>query len=141
MQRFLEGIGPINITLLRDVGISFDDATPSQAPDTPIYFRRYVNDMHLRYSIQLLAKHSQLNYLKLEFLGRRRLSYYDYEILAALRKVKANRVDFGYLHEPDGYTTTRWNAFGHGHNIGDAERLELERVMVRKAVNKERRRI
>ena len=144
MQRFLEGIGPINIAMLHDVGISFEDATPSQAPDTPVYSRRYVNDVHLRYSIQLLAKYSHLDHLKLELLGRRRLSYNDFEFLAALRKLRTKRLGFGFLHESDEYSATqvtRWNPFARGHNIGEAERLELERVMVSKAVRKERRKL
>ncbi len=123
-----------NISMMRDVGIYLDDALPSLAPD--VRGRRYINDGNLMGCLNLLAKHGQLQRIKLQIHGRRRLgwSFEDTMFLTELKKVKADKVGFGFLDEPDERSdewAIRTNPYTRGRNV---ERLMvpiLRKSMVR----------
>ncbi|MCJ1248787.1 hypothetical protein MMC30_006006 [Trapelia coarctata] len=101
--RFVDMIGPINLSMIRDVGIFLDDALPSLTPDVDVRRRRYINDQNLRCCLGLLAKHGQLQRIKLEIHGRRRLGWNteDAGFLGQLKAIKADCVFFGRLDEKD----------------------------------------
>lgn len=95
VRRFLEMIGPINIGLIRLIGLSFDDAPPSAAPDKCHEERRYANDAHCLYMLKLLAKHGNFDRVTIGLYGRRKLSsVFDTQFINALKAVPAETVNF-----------------------------------------------
>jgi len=114
-----------NISMMRDVGVYLDDALPSLAPD--VRRRRYINDRNLMGCLDLLAKHSQLQHVKLQIHGRRRLgwSFEDTAFLTALKKIKADKVGFGFLDETD-ERSDEWAVRPYSYTRG----RNIERLMV-----------
>jgi len=95
VRRFLEMIGPFNIGLIRLIGLSFDDALPSTAPDKCHEERRYANDAHCLYMLKLLGKHGNLDRVNIGLYGRRKVSsVFDTHFVNALKAVPADVVNF-----------------------------------------------
>lgn len=92
-RQFLTDINPINISLLRDITIRFDDGKPSNhSPDTPQDDLRFVYDEHVISCLKLLADYGQLKTLKLDFGGRRETTGIDARFLNNLKKLRADKL-------------------------------------------------
>ncbi|KAI9797840.1 MAG: hypothetical protein M1835_006362 [Candelina submexicana] len=92
-ERFLKLIGPKNISLIREMHLQLTDGAPSAFPDATYEARRFINDVHLRECLKLLAKHSQLRKLTLGFWGRRQVALWDLDFLSLLRMIKVGELD------------------------------------------------
>ena len=80
--RFLSTIGPSNISRLRDLTITFEDGASS-----------FVEDDALIECLKLIARHGQLETLKLGIHGRKMLRSTEYRLLDNLRAIKADQVE------------------------------------------------
>jgi hypothetical protein len=95
-RRFLTDIGPVNVSYLRIITICFEDARPSTTPHLHCNEdRRYLRDEHLLECLRILAKHSQINIIKLAFEGRRSLMVGDERFIDILGRIKADEVHIG----------------------------------------------
>jgi len=92
VRLFLECIGPENISLIREISILFEDASPSSSPHLDQEQRRFVNDGNLIQCLILLASFASLKTLALSFHGKRRLVGTDYRFLKHLKTIKADEV-------------------------------------------------
>ena len=93
VRRFFEMIGPGNIRLIRDIGIIFEDGRPSATPYLDNDSRRYVNDVHCNYVLDLLGKHAKLDRINIALYGRRKTAWKeDRSFLTRLSKVPAKKV-------------------------------------------------
>ena len=87
-------IGPTNTSLIRHVSLQLEDATPCLNPDTMTHeARRFVHDDALMSTLRHLGDYAQLQTLKLNFHGRRRVETTDDRFLTYLKRVKADTVD------------------------------------------------
>ena len=95
--RFLYTIGPTNISFLRKIQFSFQDATSTTCPNVTTNQRRCVNDPYLLQSLKLLGKHGKLTNIKLHYEGRRTLLPKDRKFVKALKQIQADHVVFGEI--------------------------------------------
>ncbi|KAH9807340.1 hypothetical protein Tdes44962_MAKER06376 [Teratosphaeria destructans] len=95
LRHFLKQIGPSNTSLIRHVVFQFEDATPCLNPITMSHEdRRFVHDDALMSILRHLSDYSQLQTLKINFHGRRRVENTDQRLLQYLRRIKADTVEF-----------------------------------------------
>ncbi len=97
-ERFLKAIGPKNISFIRKLHLSLTDGAPSAFADAHYEARRFVNDVHLRECLKMLAKHSQLQKLTLGFWGRRQVALWDMDFLSVVRTIKVGELDLERRH-------------------------------------------
>ena len=97
VREFLSDIGPENTSLITDVGISFEDGTPSGNPGKSTNQRRFEYNNDLVWILEHLSKYGKIEKLKLGFSGRRQLygSTIVVDFLRALKGVKTDVLDFG----------------------------------------------
>ncbi|MCJ1228709.1 hypothetical protein MMC12_005370 [Toensbergia leucococca] len=127
--RFLQMIGPSNIGLLQDIGIAFDDGTPTSCPGTTPDERRYVNDDHCIAVLKLLAKHGNLKKIKMGFYGRRQLYRTDTKFIRAISEVKAEEVVYG--HPRAGLPGAGLWSSGYDGKTQTSIKAELTKAMTR----------
>jgi hypothetical protein len=94
-RRFLKSIGPTNTSLIRQLTLQFEDATPCLNPETMSHDdRRFVNDKVLMSVLRHLGDYGALEVLKINFHGRRRVEMADRRFLGYLRRIHADEVEF-----------------------------------------------
>lgn len=92
-RQFLEDIGSLNISYMREIHIKFDDGKPSHNPaDWQSDDVRFVYDEHLMACLRLLGEHGNIKHLKLSFAGRRETTREDVRFLHNLQKLRADKV-------------------------------------------------
>ncbi|KAI9717386.1 MAG: hypothetical protein M1812_004738 [Candelaria pacifica] len=91
-ERFLKIIGPKNISFIREMELLLTDGAPSAFPDSNYEARRFINDVHLRECLKMLAKHSQLEMMRLGFWGRRQVALWDLDFLSVVRTIKVEEL-------------------------------------------------
>ncbi|KAK5124537.1 hypothetical protein LTR85_001754 [Meristemomyces frigidus] len=95
VRKFLKTIGPTNTGLIRNVSFQLEDAIPCLNPDKMSHEdRRFVHDDALMSILRHLGDYAQLQTLKLNFHGRRRVESTDERFLTNLKRVKADSVEF-----------------------------------------------
>ena len=100
-RQFLEDIGPENTGMLKDIGISFEDRSPSGNPGLSLDELRFESNKDVIWILEHLAKYGlRIEKLKLGFIGRRRMNPRGWdanvvEFLLALSRVKTDKVLFG----------------------------------------------
>lgn len=118
MRQFLRMIGPMNVALIRDIKITFEDASPSAGEYPSHEARRYINDVHLIDCLRTIRT-MKLQKLSLHFQGRRMLFKSDSLFLSYLEDIKTDEL---HVCEP-----ARWGS-KINHDLID----ELKSLMVRK---------
>ena len=94
VRKFLKMIGPSNTSLIRHVSLQLEDATPCLNPDTMTHdARRFVHDDALMSTLRHLGDYAQLQTLKMNFHGRRKVETTDDRFLTYLKRVKADTVE------------------------------------------------
>lgn len=95
VRKFLKSIGPTNTGLIRNIGLQLEDAIPCLNPDKMSHEdRRFVHDNALMSILRHLGDYTQLQTLKLNFHGRRRVESTDERFLNHLKRIKADSVMF-----------------------------------------------
>lgn len=95
VRKFLKMIGSTNTALIRNIGLQLEDAIPCLNPDKMSHEeRRFVYDDVLMSVLRHLGDHAQLQTLKLNFHGRRRVETTDDRFLTYLKRVRADKVEF-----------------------------------------------
>ena len=100
-RQFLEDIGPENTGMLKDIGLSFEDRSPSGNPGLSLDELRFESDKDVIWILEHLAKYGlRIEKLKLGFIGRRRMNPRGWdanvvEFLLALSRVKTDKLLFG----------------------------------------------
>ena len=100
-RQFLEDIGPENTGMLKDIGLSFEDRSPSGNPGLTMDELRFESNKDVIWILEYLAKHGlRIEKLKLGFTGRRRMIARGWdanvvEFLLALSRVKTDKLLFG----------------------------------------------
>ena len=100
-RQFLEDIGPENIGMLKDIGLSFEDKSPSGNPGLTLDELRFESNKDVIWILEHLAKYGlRIEKLKLGFIGRRRMNPRGWdanvvEFLLALSRVKTDKLLFG----------------------------------------------
>ena len=124
-RRFLETIGPVNISMMRYISFHFQDAAPSTTPHLDENERRFVNDPVLHYVLKFIGANARLSKIAFQFSGRRLLQKIDYNFLQALSSIKSEEV----IHaERMAYATSK---------VGDDGIIEkLQKVMTVSRVDK-----
>jgi hypothetical protein len=91
-RQFLKMIGPENLAYIRDIRITFEDASPAATPYLPTHeSRRYINDKYLVDVLRILRE-TKLRSLAINFHGRRMLLKSDIKFLGYLEQIKADEV-------------------------------------------------
>ncbi|KAI7539565.1 hypothetical protein KC331_g9682 [Hortaea werneckii] len=128
IRKFLKTIGPANTAMIRHLSFQFEDATPCLNPDTMSHEdRRFVHDEALISILRHLGDYAQLQTLKLNFHGRRRVEATDERFLAYLTRIKADTVDLVR------YPLTRPEiVFAMESKQAETVRKSLMKTMVRK---------
>ncbi|KAI7434690.1 hypothetical protein KC336_g3784 [Hortaea werneckii] len=128
IRKFLKTIGPANTSMIRHLSFQFEDATPCLNPDTMSHEdRRFVHDEALISILRHLGDYAQLQTLKLNFHGRRRVEATDERFLAYLTRIKADSVDLVR------YPLTRPEiVFATESKQAETVRKSLMKTMVRK---------
>ena len=91
VRRFLETIGPTNISHMRYVSFEFSDATRSCGPAEELR-RRFVNDPVVWRCLELIGSNTHLSKFAFTFGGRRNLGRHDLHFLRALTSIKAQEL-------------------------------------------------
>lgn len=91
IRRFLEDIGPVNISFLKYVSFYLGDAAPSLTPYLEEEQRRCVNDPVLHRVFKLIGSHATLNKFTVAFQVRRTIVTSDYVFLKALSSIKCHQ--------------------------------------------------
>ena len=100
-RQFLEDIGPENTGMLKNIGFSFEDRSPSGNPGLTMDELRFESNKDVIWILEYLAKYGlRIEKLKLGFTGRRRMVARGYdanvvEFLLALSRVKTDKLLFG----------------------------------------------
>jgi hypothetical protein len=97
VREFLSTIGPVNTSLIVDVGIGFEDGTPSGNPGKTTNQRRFEYNEDVIWILEHLSKYGKIEQLKLGFSGRRMFygTTFVADFLLALQGVKTDVLDFG----------------------------------------------
>ena len=100
-RQFLEDIGPENTGMLKDIGLSFEDRSPSGNPGLTLDELRFESNKDIIWILEHLAKYGlRIEKLKLGFIGRRRMTPRGWdpnvvEFLLALSRVRTDKLLFG----------------------------------------------
>ena len=100
-RQFLEDIGPENTGMLKNIGLSFEDRSPSGNPGLTMDELRFESNKDVIWILEYLGKYGlRIEKLKLGFTGRRRMIARGWdsnvvEFLLALSRVKTDRLLFG----------------------------------------------
>jgi len=95
IHQFVKSIGPVNLGLIRNVSLQLEDATPCLNPDSMSHDeRRFVNDDVLMSILRTLGDYAQLQKLRINFHGRRRVEATDTRFLENFTSIKADEIDF-----------------------------------------------
>lgn len=100
-RQFLTDIGPENTGMLKDIGLSFEDKSPSGNPGLTLDELRFESNKDVIWILEHLAKYGlRIEKLKLGFIGRRRMNPRGWdanvvEFLLALSRVKTDKLLFG----------------------------------------------
>lgn len=92
VRRFLEDIGPANLSLLQYVSFELCDAAPSGTPHLTENERRFVNDPVLHHIFELIGSHAHLLKFAFECSPRRSVTKLDYHFLRSLGTIRAQEV-------------------------------------------------
>ena len=106
-RRFLEDIGPANISLLKYVSFLLSDAPPSITPYLEEEQRRCVNDPVLHRVFKLLGSQAILNKFAVAFQVRRTVVPSDYVFLKALSSINCHE-----LSQPRKWWSTNRLSYG-----------------------------
>lgn len=117
VRRFLETIGPSNISKLKHLSFILED-TSGYSLDLELQQRRYVNDAVLQQVFNLIGAHTILDKLAIIFAGRAQLLMTDYWFLKSLTSIKCYD-----LHMP-------YRAPGYTSRISDYVYDQLKTIMV-----------
>ena len=97
VREFLSAIGPENTSLITNIGIGFEDGTPSGNPGKTTNQRRFEYNEDVIWILKHLSNYGKIEKLKLGFSGRRMFygttSVADF--LLALKGVKTDVLDYG----------------------------------------------
>ena len=131
VRKFLTEIGPENTSLMKNIGLNLEDATPSGHPGTTMNSRRFEKNKDLYWILKCLGRYGKLEKVKLGFSGRRTLQFrgVNAPFLYALGAVKTDVLGFGDPHT-DPEKKDHWDRIGYSR-IDDSLKNTLEGVMVR----------
>lgn len=102
VRRFLRDIGPTNISYMRYISFTLDEAAAYLTPYVASYLERlFVNDAVLQEIFRMIGKNTVLNKLAIEFCSRAQVTAKDFHFLRALGEMKCKKF---YHHN------TRYNA-------------------------------
>ena len=113
-RQFLEDIGPENTGMLKNIGISFEDRSPSGNPGLTMDELRFESNKDVIWILEYLARYGlRIEKLKLGFTGRRRMVARGWdtnvvEFLLALSRVKTDKLLFGDPAVFDDQETYLW---------------------------------
>ncbi|EXJ80371.1 hypothetical protein A1O1_08515 [Capronia coronata CBS 617.96] len=102
VRRFLETIGPVNVSHLKHVSfILTDGALGKTNRYIPIDERRFVNDANLHQIFRIIGANATLHKLAIQVAGRCKLANSDHHFLKAISEVKCHELIFinKYRHE------------------------------------------
>ncbi len=113
-RQFLEDIGPENTGMLKDIGLWFEDRSPSGNPELTLDELRFESNEDVIWILEYLAKNGlRIEKLKLGFAGRRRMiprctDVNVVEFLLALSRVKTDKLLFGDPSIFEDHRTYAW---------------------------------
>ena len=93
IRLFLTEIGPINISLIRDIALGLEDGFRSGHPGLTLDHYRYVNDEHLFEVFRMLGRYGLLRKFRLAMNGKKTVTHRDERFLNHLKKVKADDLE------------------------------------------------
>ncbi|KAI9836870.1 MAG: hypothetical protein M1819_001035 [Sarea resinae] len=102
VELFLFTIGPVNISLMREIAFFFSDASVHHAPDPDE--RRFINDPHLRHCLIMLGDHGHFHKVSLCFNPRKAISTLACPFLNALSRIQSDEV---WIPKPPDYIPVR----------------------------------
>ncbi|KAH0846910.1 hypothetical protein FOPE_11701 [Fonsecaea pedrosoi] len=89
VRRFLEDIGPVNISHFKYVSFVLTDGADNRTrTSTQIPERKFVHDPHLQQIFRLIGRNVTLKTLAIQFAGRACVSSNDFHFLKALTEIK-----------------------------------------------------
>ena len=91
IRRFLETIGPTNVSMMRYVSFDFGDASKTNGPVEEME-RRFVNDPVVWHCLELIGSSAHLAKFAFQISGRRTLDRTDLHFLRALTSIKSQEV-------------------------------------------------
>lgn len=95
VRRFLETIGPVNVSHLKYVSFALTDAMATVTHSAiPIWDRRFVNDATLHRVLRLIGANATLRKLAIQLAGRAMVSTTDFHFLKALSEIKCHELVF-----------------------------------------------
>jgi len=123
VRRFLETIGPINLSKMKYISFNLTDGFERTASRTTrVPHPKFVNDPHLHHVFRLIGKHTVLEKFAFIFAGRANVGSYDFHFLNALTDIQCYQLDiilrmWGYLR----------NKMSHGLESKLRELMVVER--------------
>ncbi|KIW71518.1 hypothetical protein PV04_03675 [Phialophora macrospora] len=94
VRRFLQDIGPVNISYLQHISFQLTDAPDNRTRSLPgqITERRFVEDPQLHDVFRLIGANATLKTLALQFAGRGMVTQFDRRFLRALTEMKCYKL-------------------------------------------------
>ncbi|KAL9094829.1 MAG: hypothetical protein Q9165_002778 [Trypethelium subeluteriae] len=130
--RFLRQVGAENVSMLRDLTITFEDVAP--VADRRFWTpeeRRFVYDDVLLSCLRNLARYGKLRKLSLSFQGKRELRLLDRQFMDTIKGLRADEVRFvqmpGINIDP-----SNWASYRFASKQQDSVRDELTEKITRK---------
>ena len=94
IRRFLETIGPANVSKLKYLSFSFEDGIPYLNPGLDLAERRFVNDPVLHRVFDIISANAVLSRIDVAFCGRSQVQLTDYHFLKSLSGIRSPSVKF-----------------------------------------------
>ncbi|KAL9617829.1 MAG: hypothetical protein Q9160_007379 [Pyrenula sp. 1 TL-2023] len=98
IRRFLQDIGPTNISFFQYVSFDLCDASPSGTPHSSDDERRFVNDPVLHHIFELIGTHAHLLKFAFDCNPRKSVSKVDYHFLRSIGTIRAQEVIYTMDH-------------------------------------------
>ncbi|KIX10344.1 uncharacterized protein Z518_01426 [Rhinocladiella mackenziei CBS 650.93] len=92
IRRFLQTIGPANISNMKFVSFSLSDGTEKHNPGVDLEDRRFVNDPTLHHIFRLIGANANLHKLAVQFAGRSQVLGSDFHFMRAFAEMKCNKL-------------------------------------------------
>ena len=118
VRRFLETIGPVNMSYINNISFILSDATPSTTPYLTTAERRFVNDATLHHIFEMIGRTTVLQELRVTCDARRFISLLDYHFLRYVTMIKCHSL----VCDPQ----TNW----HSPKIGADIMEKMEKMMI-----------
>ncbi|KAL6714692.1 hypothetical protein ACLMJK_008117 [Lecanora helva] len=133
VRKFLIDIGPINTSLIKNLGICFRDSSRSGEPRLDVEQRRFERNSDLLWILEHLRRHGRIQKLKLQFSGNRVFKSRDSEevFLDALATIKTDHLAFGHAHTEGVESAANLNSLRHRLPIKKEDKLKESMVRPR----------